>query len=227
VPGDATFSVATVGDQVLQDVADPGRVLQLNTSSYTSASGEQGAGHSWFSLWTPRTALDLLSAGGNMTPLTAGIDTATDLAIVYPSIVRAAAPHGSLYYGKAITDWGSASLYAAPLLLAPSPNAQLQWLAGDSIYAGGYAISQSGAAADSMATPFKPAFAAWDLRPGNLTSLADNVASTGVPSSTVNYPVRLRPRFRRRPGQQRHAGGAHLCRHGRPGGREQRPHGCV
>ena len=189
VPGDATFSVATLGDQVLQDVADPGRVLQLNTSSYTSASGEQGAGHSWFSLWTPRTALDLLSAGGNMTPLTAGIDTATDLAIVYPSIVRAAAPHGSLYYGKAITDWGSASLYAAPLLLAPSPNAQLQWLAGDSIYAGGYAISQSGAAADSMATPFKPAFAAWDLRPGNLTSLADNVASTGVPSSTVNYPL--------------------------------------
>jgi hypothetical protein len=75
------------------------------------------------------------------------------------------------------------------LLLAPSPNAQLQWLAGDSIYAGGYAISQSGAAADSMATPFKPAFAAWDLRPGNLTSLADNVASTGVPSSTVNYPL--------------------------------------
>ncbi|SDI08347.1 filamentous haemagglutinin family protein [Janthinobacterium sp. YR213] len=189
VPGDATFSVATLGDQVLQDVADPGRVPMFNASSFTSASGEAGAGYSWFSLWTPRTALDLLSAGGNMTPLTAGIDTATDLAIVYPSIVRVAAPHGSLYYGKTITDWGGASAYASPLLLAPSPNAQLQWLAGDSIYAGGYAVSQSGAAADSMATPFKPAFEAWNLRPGSLTSAGGNVSSTGVPSSQWSLPL--------------------------------------
>ncbi|MDZ5633838.1 filamentous haemagglutinin family protein [Janthinobacterium sp. GMG1] len=189
VPGDATFNVATLGDQVLQDVADPGRVPMFNAASYTSAAGEAGAGYSWFSLWTPRTALDLFSAGGNMTPLTAPIGTATDLAVVYPSIVRAAAANGSLYYGKTITDWGGATAYADPLLLAPSPNAQLEWLAGDSIYAGGYAVSQSGAAADSMATPFKPAFAAWNLRPGSQTALGGNVSSTGVPSSQWNAPL--------------------------------------
>ncbi|WP_257626213.1 filamentous haemagglutinin family protein [Janthinobacterium sp. NKUCC06_STL] len=189
VPGDATFNVATLGDQVLQDVADPGRVPMFNAASYTSAAGEPGAGYSWFSLWTPRTALDLFSAGGNMTPLTAPIGTATDLAVVYPSIVRAAAANGSLYYGKTITDWGGATAYADPLLLAPSPNAQLEWLAGDSIYAGGYAVSQSGAAADSMATPFKPAFAAWNLRPGSQTALGGNVSSTGVPSSQWNAPL--------------------------------------
>ncbi|MGK5060963.1 filamentous haemagglutinin family protein [Janthinobacterium sp. LB3P112] len=189
VPGDATFSVATLGDQVLQDVADPGRVLMFNAAPYISAAGEPGAGYSWFSLWTRRTALDLFSAGGNMTPLTAPIGTATDLAVVYPSIVRAAAANGSLYYGKTITDWGSATIYTEPLLLAPSPNAQLEWLAGDSIYAGGYAVSQSGAAADSMATPFKPAFEGWSLQPGSLTSAGGNVSSTGVPSSQWNFPL--------------------------------------
>ncbi|OEZ75861.1 heme/hemopexin-binding protein precursor [Janthinobacterium sp. HH104] len=189
VPGDATVSVATLGDQVLQDVADPGRVPMFNAAPFISASGEPGAGYSWFSLWTPRTALDLFSAGGNMTPLTAPIGTATDLAVVYPSIVRAAAANGSLYYGKTISDWGGATAYADPLLLAPSGYAQLEWLAGDSIYAGGYAVSQSGAAADSMATPFKPAFEAWNLRPGSLTSAGGNVSGSGVPSSQWNFPL--------------------------------------
>ncbi|TNC75152.1 filamentous hemagglutinin N-terminal domain-containing protein [Janthinobacterium lividum] len=189
VPGDATVSVATLGDQVLQDVADPGRVPMFNAASFVSASGEPGAGYSWFSLWTPRTALDLFSAGGNMTPLTAPIGTATDLAVVYPSIVRAAAANGSLYYGKTISDWGGATAYADPLLLAPSGYAQLEWLAGDSIYAGGYAVSQSGAVADSMATPFKPAFEAWNLRPGSLTSAGGNVSASGVPSSQWNFPL--------------------------------------
>ena len=189
VPGDATFSVATLGDQVLQDVADPGRVPLLAASPFVSASGEAGVGYSWFSLWTPRTALDLFSAGGNMTPLTAPVGTATDLAVVYPSIVCVAAPNGSLYYGKAIGDSNGATSYADPLLLAPSPNARLEWLAGDSIYAGGYAVSQSGAAADSMATPFKPAFMGWSANAANFTAVSGNVSSTGAPATRSNFPL--------------------------------------
>ncbi|OEZ50515.1 heme/hemopexin-binding protein precursor [Janthinobacterium sp. MP5059B] len=189
VPGDATFSVATLGDQALQDVADPGRVTLPNATPFTGPSGEQGYGYSWFSLWTPRTALDLFSAGGNMTPLSGALGTATDLAIVYPSIVRAAAPHGSLYYGKAVVDSNGATSYADPLVLAPSPNAQLQWLAGDSIYAGGYAVSQSGAAADSIVTPFKPGFTGWDIRTYVTDPLAANVSSTGAPATRWNFPL--------------------------------------
>ncbi|MGK5075295.1 filamentous haemagglutinin family protein [Janthinobacterium sp. ZB1P44] len=189
VPGDATFSVATLGDQVLQDVADPGRVTPFNATPFTGAAGEQGYGYSWFSLWTPHTALDLYSAGGNMIPLTAAIDTATDLAVVYPSIVRAAAANGSLYYGKAIGSPNAVRDYDHPLLLAPSPNAQLQWLASDSIYAGGFSVSQSGASADSMATPFKPGFTGWDVSPYVTDPLAANVSSTGAPATQSNFPL--------------------------------------
>ncbi|MEG0880575.1 MAG: filamentous hemagglutinin family protein, partial [Janthinobacterium sp.] len=189
VPGDATFSVATLGDQVLQDVADPGRVTPFNATPFTGAAGEQGYGYGWFSLWTPRTALDLYSAGGNMIPLTAAIDTATDLAVVYPSIVRAAAAHGSLYYGKAIGSPNAVRDYDHPLLLAPSPNAQLQWLASDSIYAGGFSVSQSGASADSMATPFKPGFTGWDIQPYVTNPLAANVSSTGTAATKWNFPL--------------------------------------
>ncbi|WP_257572901.1 filamentous haemagglutinin family protein [Janthinobacterium sp. UMAB-56] len=189
VPGDATFSVATLGDQVLQDVADPGRVLMVNPTSALAPSGELGIGNSWFSLWTPRTALDLFSAGGNLTPLTASIGTETDFATIYPSIVRVAAAHGSLYYGKAIVNSNAANSYAAPLLLAPSPNAQLQWLAGDSIYAGGFTIGQSGAAAGSMATPFKPAYLALTPNSWSTGPLASNLSSTGVPARADIYQL--------------------------------------
>ncbi|MGK5051808.1 filamentous haemagglutinin family protein [Janthinobacterium sp. RB2P8] len=189
VPGDATFSVATLGDQVLQDVADPGRVLMVNPTSALAPSGELGIGNSWFSLWTPHTALDLFSAGGNLTPLTASIGTETDFATIYPSIVRVAAAHGSLYYGKAIVNSNAANSYAAPLLLAPSPNAQLQWLAGDSIYAGGFTIGQSGAAAGSMATPFKPAYLALTPNSWSTGPLASNLSSTGVPARADVYQL--------------------------------------
>ncbi|PLY45348.1 hemagglutinin [Janthinobacterium sp. ROICE36] len=189
VPGDATFSVATLGDQVLQDVADPGRVLMVNPTSALAPSGELGIGNSWFSLWTPHTALDLFSAGGNLTPLTASIGTETDFATIYPSIVRVVAAHGSLYYGKTIVDSNAANSYAAPLLLAPSPNAQLQWLAGDSIYAGGFTIGQSGAAADSMATPFKPAYLALTPNSWLTGPLASNLSSTGAPAREGVYPL--------------------------------------
>ncbi|WP_259766618.1 hypothetical protein, partial [Pseudomonas protegens] len=82
MPGDATFSLSTRGDLVLQTVADPGRAPLANGWAYQSASGVKGIGQSWFSLWTERSAIDLYSAGGNLTPLTRG--TETDMATVYP-----------------------------------------------------------------------------------------------------------------------------------------------
>ncbi|WP_312049096.1 hypothetical protein, partial [Exiguobacterium profundum] len=50
---------------------------------------------------------------------------------------------------------------AYSLLLAPSTSGQLELLAGDSIYAGGYAINQSGASPLAIATPFRPSFLAF------------------------------------------------------------------
>ncbi|KAA0942635.1 filamentous hemagglutinin N-terminal domain-containing protein [Pseudomonas sp. ANT_H14] len=161
VPGDATFSLATLGDVVLQDVVDPGRVELLNSSPFTRGSKEQGnlehgIGTSWFSLWTERTAIDLFSAGGNLTPNTGGI--ASDLAIVYPSIVRATAASGSFYYGKAAASPQFDLDYSSALLLAPGAHGQLQFLANDSIYAGGMFVTPSSADPSVMATPSRPAF---------------------------------------------------------------------
>jgi len=143
VPGDATFSVATLGDQVVQTVLDPGRVLSVNNSAFVS-SGVVGRGYSWFTLWTDRTALDLFSAGGSLTPYRGA--SGTDDAVMYPATVRAVAASGSLFYGKAASGGigGSDLGFITPLLLAPAAHGQLQFLAADSIYAGGFTVSQSG-----------------------------------------------------------------------------------
>jgi filamentous hemagglutinin family protein len=185
VPGDATFSLDTLGDLVVQDVADPGRVKLASDSAFISSSGVNGAGISWFSLWTPHTAIDLFSAGGNLTPFTnTGADGAgtsdglgSDNAIVYPSILRAVAASGSLYYGRAATFQARDPLFRSPLLLAPSDNSQLQLLAGDSIYGGGFTVSQSSAASDAMATPQRPAFVGTDMARGSI--IASNLSSDG------------------------------------------------
>ncbi|KAA8562418.1 Heme/hemopexin-binding protein [Pseudomonas extremaustralis] len=184
-PGDATFSLATRGDLVLQDVADPGRAPQMNILAYEN-NGVSGLGQSWFSLWTNRTAIDLFSAGGNLTPLT---DTAeSDMAAVYPATLRAVAANGSLYYGRA------SSFNTAPwpelkaLVLAPSTNGQLQLLAGDSIYGGDLTISRSSAAPNSLASILHPAFQGFisrrpDVGSGNV-SIDGNIARLGI-----SYPL--------------------------------------
>lgn len=69
VPGDSAVYLETLGDLVLSGVSDAGRVRVLNTSIQTPGNGlSVGGGQSWFSLWTPATAINLLSAGGNVTP---------------------------------------------------------------------------------------------------------------------------------------------------------------
>ena len=173
LPGDATFSLATRGDLVLQDVADPGRVPQTNALAYAK-EGVNGVGQSWFSLWTDRTAVDLFSAGGNLTPLTQTLET--DMAAVYPATLRAVAASGSLYYGRASTSDPATPQPLKALVLAPAAKGQLELLAGDSIYGGDLTISRSSATPQSLATILHPAFVGFgsDLRPvtgsGNLSS---------------------------------------------------------
>jgi filamentous hemagglutinin family protein len=155
VPGDATFNLAAAGDLVVQNVLDPGRVSVANKSAFTRGA-ERGVGDSWFTLWTDHTAIDLFSAGGNVTPNVSG--TPSDLALVYPSILRATAAGGSLYYGKAAGIEQNDGNFSDTLLLAPGANGELQFLASDSIYAGGMFVTSSAADPGIMATPWRPAF---------------------------------------------------------------------
>ena len=157
MPGDATFDVRTLGDLVVMDVADPGRTPMMSVSPFKNGA-TNGSGKSWFTLWTANTAIDVWSSGGNLTPLVSEIET--DLAVVYPSILRAVAASGSLYYGEAMRlDSGNYDgSYRSALLLAPGVNSELQFLAGDSIYGGDLTVSRSGASSTAMATPLRPAF---------------------------------------------------------------------
>ncbi|MCA1325573.1 filamentous hemagglutinin family protein [Herbaspirillum sp. alder98] len=164
VPGDATFALSSRGDQVIGNAIDPGRTTIANATpmaavvpdpSDPTRSLPTGSGTSWFSLWTNNTAISLFSAGGNLSPIMSG--RASDLSVVYPGRLSAVAASGSLYYGLAGTTSNN-SLVLPPLLLAPSSNGQLEFLARDSIFSGGYTVTQSAAASSSMATPLHPAF---------------------------------------------------------------------
>ncbi|WP_390343082.1 filamentous hemagglutinin family protein [Variovorax boronicumulans] len=183
IPGDAGVRLEARGDLVLGGVADPGRVPTLTHGTPFSANGtaHPGEGWTWFSLWTPSTAIDLFSAGGNLTPTLGWTDLgdrtnhqATDGRFVYPAVLRALAASGSLYYGSAssgVRDESSNGPVLSPwsLTLAPSPvgpqyavkrTAQLELLARDSIHAAGYTITPSGADPSRLVDPFQPGFAA-------------------------------------------------------------------
>ncbi|WP_432241011.1 filamentous haemagglutinin family protein [Herbaspirillum robiniae] len=156
-PGDATVSLSTRSDQVVNTVTDPGRGKIANATPMAAVvadpldstrSQPTGAGYSWFSMWTDRTAIDLSSVGGDLSPMQ-GTERPSDLAVVYPGSLRAVAASGSLNY-RANAE--------TALLLAPSSNGQLSFLAHESIYGGLLPVSQSAASPASMATPFKPGF---------------------------------------------------------------------
>ncbi|MEG3089656.1 filamentous haemagglutinin family protein [Sphingomonas sp. PB4P5] len=175
-PGDATVRLNTRDDLVLGTVIDGTRTQDRNGVAYQfgDASGA-GGGYAWFSLWTDRTAIDLFSAGGNMTPNSAVGESntqfeplfsntqfaPTDGRYIYPSIVRAVAASGSLYYGPSGAYDAASGQYthtAYSMMLSPGPNAQLEFLAAKSIYAGGYAVTPSGADMSTLVTPFNPGF---------------------------------------------------------------------
>ncbi|NMG33633.1 filamentous hemagglutinin N-terminal domain-containing protein [Azoarcus sp. TTM-91] len=179
VVGDAGVRMEARGDLVLASVVDPGRVPQYHGGTPFSANGASYAanGWSWFSLWTPSTAIDLLSAGGNLTPTLAMQDRdttidshITDLHYVYPAVLRAAAASGSVYYGKfvkSVTAGTNNDPFQPGVTLAPSPvgeqfvvshAGQLELLAAGSIYASGTSFSASGADPTALPNPFNPGF---------------------------------------------------------------------
>ncbi|MDN2718660.1 filamentous haemagglutinin family protein [Janthinobacterium sp. SUN120] len=181
VPGDSGVRIDARGDLVLGGTADAGRVKQLGNGSPFNYQGvaRTGEGWSWFSLWTPATAIDLFSAGGNLTPTSSWINSTigdnhapTDGRFVMPSVLRAVAASGSLYYGNASLgrlggDGGKVDMPQNGVILAPSPVApqfvrtgtgQLEMLAADSIHAAGYPITPSGADPRMLPNPFNPGF---------------------------------------------------------------------
>ena len=199
VPGDAGMRLVSRGDLVVGGAGDPGRITVPNTLAFTGTDGRQyaGGGSTWFSLWTNNTAIDLFSAGGNLAPSTQVSDvrlsgateslgsansSATDGRFIYPSILRAVATQGSLYLGVSATGDPDKFSGMAPysLLLAPSVNGDLQLLAGDSIYAGGYSVQRSGSDPQSLPSIWNPAYSGY----GQGTSIPvvrnGNVGGRGV-----------------------------------------------
>ncbi|RZL66192.1 MAG: filamentous hemagglutinin N-terminal domain-containing protein [Variovorax sp.] len=190
VLGDSTVRIDTRGDLVLGGVADPGRTLLLESTSFNYQGTQHAAlGWNWFSMWTPATSIDLLSAGGNLTPTTAWGEgggqedvrwnaegrnqSAGDDGYFYPSILRAAAANGSLYYGVSTATmtnpFGPTPLRVAfGVTLAPSPigphftnvtgKGELQLLAGESIYASGLTFNASTADPAALPGVFRPGF---------------------------------------------------------------------
>jgi filamentous hemagglutinin family protein len=194
VPGDGTVTLATRGDLVLDGAGDPGRGAQQNPSAFTGtldgvATNFVGGGSSWFSLWSPATAINLFSAGGNLVPSIqfqeqVQNDSSNDGAFMYPSTLNVVAPSGSIYFIESL----SAS-HSGPLIeLAPAPQGQLNLLAEGSIYGAG--VAMSGADPSVVATPFSPAFtfSVRDPATGNFTTITNTSANT---YGGVNAPGEL------------------------------------
>ncbi|MEK7948845.1 filamentous hemagglutinin family protein [Pigmentiphaga sp. YJ18] len=207
VLGDSAVRIETRGDLVLGGAADPGRTMLLSSTPFTyRGTNHDSDGWSWFSLWTPATAIDLFSAGGNLTPTTAwdeiaGSDdvrwgspgrnqSANGDGSFYPSILRAAAANGSLYYGASASGARhgatGAMRYGYGTVLAPSPvgdqfvnaagKGELQLLARDSIHGAGYVFSASTADPSAMASPFRPGFVGMVGEAGGRPLLVTNAA---------------------------------------------------
>ena len=159
VQGDAGASVQTRRDLVLQGVADATRVPITAQAAGKNVTGVAAALDS-FSLWQPGTAIQLVSAGGNVSFAAAPAadvnnESPTDSRSVLPPILGVLAAGGSVYFG------------GGELELAPSPQGRLDVLADQSIYGAQQALSEgevagnlsmSGAPTgpDALPNPFKP-----------------------------------------------------------------------
>ncbi|WP_197488242.1 filamentous hemagglutinin family protein [Bordetella ansorpii] len=203
--GDAPAWLQTRGDLVLAGTGDPGRTQLLNTTPYGkigAAEPESAGGESWFSLWTGATAVNLLSAGGNLVPISvhgnyeqgsnlgwevthyASSSTVANYYIVYPSVLRAVAADGNVILPVVPTNLSSRRY---TLMLAPSASGELSFLAGGSVLAnGGPAVTLSGADA-TLPNPLRPAFAS------GLLSAADTLSNTSKDAirgaSNGSYPL--------------------------------------
>ncbi|WP_189392625.1 filamentous haemagglutinin family protein [Alcaligenes pakistanensis] len=144
VLGDSAVRMQTRGDLILGSAVDPGRTVSLTSMPFSvDGTHYEGNGWSWFSLWTPATGIDLLSAGGNLTPTTAWDErnsyedtrwsdpgrnqSPNGDGHFYPSILRAAAANGNIVYGASASGAtvpiasGGMLRYGFGTVLAPSP----------------------------------------------------------------------------------------------------------
>ncbi|SED34830.1 filamentous haemagglutinin family protein [Pseudomonas costantinii] len=195
--GDATANLSTRGDLVLAGTGDPGRVSTENTQAFRYNGKDYGSGATWFSLWTERTAIDLFSAGGSLTPSVQTVAlgssgsmvpqqgqnySSSDGRFIFPSKLGVVAANGSIYLGPSALGSGPPlNNPAYSLLLAPSSKGRLAMLAGDSIYASGYAVNQSGDSQGSIPTPFAPAFVGAPLAGQN--NLINNLGGDAIQAS--------------------------------------------
>ncbi|MCV6809387.1 filamentous hemagglutinin family protein [Achromobacter ruhlandii] len=205
IPGDAVIRLDTRGDLVVGGASDPGRVAVPNSTPFRLRDGTPvtGGGTTWFSLWTDNTAITLSSAGGNLTPsrqtshsakgmaLQTGLNTsASDARYLYPSILRATAYDGSIYAGVSagyLNTEDTGRPYS--LTLAPGARGQLELLAGDSIYAGGYAINRSGADPASVAGVRTPAFAGYASQASQAPVLSNRGSIGGLLERDLHFPL--------------------------------------
>jgi len=174
VPGDGAVALRSRGDLVFGNSADA--TMQINDDFSHSASVmvdgvlQTGANRNWFSLWTKRTAVSLMSAGGNLAPFAdngPGFNTNGEPSggiLLMPARFDAAAASGSIYYGSKLSNWPITNE------LVPSADGQFELLAMKSIYAAAlqgparFTISGASDQPDFLPNPFKPAFVL--LKPG-------------------------------------------------------------
>ncbi|WP_353192329.1 filamentous haemagglutinin family protein [Pandoraea pnomenusa] len=198
VLGDSTARVEARGDLVIGGYGDATRTkLRTNGTPFSVAGVDySGEGFSWFTLWTPSTAIDLTSAGGNVAPLTAIASAArdganyspTDGRFVLPATLRVTAAAGNILNGSSATDsydsTGAKAKADTPMLMAPEPvstlfkvasdGGALEMLAGRSMFGGGFPMSRSAADPTALPTPQSPAFAGGTVNiPGNRSYLTN------------------------------------------------------
>jgi filamentous hemagglutinin family protein len=187
--GDSVAAIDTRGNLILGGAGDPGRVHAFDTASFShNGTTYDRGGSSWFSLWTDRTAVNLFSAGGDLVPTLISSTTSYSANVgiepvgggvnymMMPSILRAVAASGTINFG-----YGTVSPNV--LMLAPSPNGQLEMLAGKSIFGAGYGIAMSGADTE-LPNPFHAAFLA--RVGGTLNPIAHNLSGDAASMTTSN-----------------------------------------
>ncbi len=177
VPGDGTITITTLRDLVVAGAGDPGRIPVEGLTQSGAGTAALGIDPG-FSLWTSASAIELFSAGGNVTPTTvpnAQINASgngaviwnaipTDNRSLYPPTLEVTAASGNIDYGQpGLPAFTSTNPAADPtpfsLETAPSANGQVAFLAGASINANGYAVDISGANPQLLTSPFDPAVA--------------------------------------------------------------------
>ncbi|MEW6641755.1 MAG: filamentous hemagglutinin family protein [Pseudomonadota bacterium] len=206
VPGDSAVYLRTLGDMVIAGAGDGTRSRILNSVG----------GDNWFTLWTDHTAINLVSAGGNMAPSKVAIDSSAsvhDVADTWPATLRVAALGGNLYFGHS-AGADNMRTYTHDVL-APSPSGALSILAAGSIYGGTFFPSDPYMARHALVmsttgtrlpTPFDPAFtgqgtsnvdpfggAGRDIRGAtySLFAFGPNTAATAAPRGGDAEPIRI------------------------------------